>query len=271
MQTITVSNLNVYRRQRHILKCVNVSAHEGEVVGLIGANGSGKSTLLKAILGLLPVESGKVEIMGKHQDTYQRSELAKAIAYMDQDNECNWPLQVRSVVELGRMPHQAPFTSLTDEDHDIVNTVMKTVCVEALAERTLNLLSGGEKHRVLLARALASQPAILLADEPVAGLDPYHQLHLMELFRDQAQAGKTIIVILHDLTLVSRYCDRLVLLSEGNVLANGEPKEVLDTDNLREAYGIHAQYFENEGKQAVIPWSCHAHSTDNGWKFSRLP
>ncbi len=254
--SIWVDGLNVYRGDRHILKDVGFTARRGEVLGLIGANGSGKSTLLKTILRLLNRKSGSIRIEGVDLDALDRKQLAKTVAYMAQENECRWPLSVRRVVALGRMPHQKPWKALEERDWSIVDQVMKTVAIEHLTDRPVIHLSGGEKHRVLFARALANEPEILLADEPTAGLDPYHQLHLMELFREQAERGKTVVVVLHDLILASRFCDQLVLLKEGSVLNWGTSETVLNPDSLDQGYSISTETFQHNGSRAVIPWRC---------------
>lgn len=253
---LEVRNLNVIRRKRLILKDVSCKAFPGEVMGLIGANGSGKSTLIKTILRLLPRESGSIHLNQIEVEQQDRKDFAKKVAYMAQENECRWPLTVSHIVALGRMPHQGAWQSLNKEDWAITHQVMSTVGINHLARRTITRLSGGERQRVLFARALASEPTLLLADEPTSGLDPYHQLHLMELFREQAKQGKTIVVVLHDLSLASRFCDRLLLLNKGQVLAQGTPQEVLQSDHLNQAYSITAETFQHNGSSAIIPWCC---------------
>lgn len=257
METLLkTENLEVYRGKRYVLKGVSCSAGKGEVLSLIGANGSGKSTLLKTILGILPKASGTSHFEGKDLDMVVPRERAKLMSYMAQENDCRWPLSVRRVVALGRMPHQGPFQSRTAEDEAIVERVMEKAGVAHLADRNVMRLSGGERHRVLFARALASDPKLLFADEPTAGLDPYHQLHLMELFRKEAQQGRTIVVVLHDLGLAARFSDRIVLLKEGQVIADGTPEAVMTPEILAQAYAVHARSFEHEGERVVVPWSC---------------
>jgi iron complex transport system ATP-binding protein len=253
---LRVSGVNVIRRKRQILKGVDLDLRTGEVLGLIGANGSGKSTLLKSILGFLPTESGRIEIQGRAIQDYTPTALARKVAYLAQENECRWPLTVARIVALGRMPHQTAWQSLTDKDWEIVQQAMQTVEVEYLAHRIITRLSGGERRRVLFARALASEPDILFADEPTAGLDPFHQLHLMELLRKLSRMGKSVVVVLHDLTHASRFCDRLVLLKEGEVLASGNASEVLSSEHLEAAYSIKTVLFKNGCDEAVVPWNC---------------
>jgi len=253
---LQATDVRVHRRSRLILDGISFDVRKGEVLGLIGANGSGKSTLIKSLLGLLPLTAGNVSLLGHPLAEWEPRERARQIAYLAQENECRWPLAVRRVVALGRMPHQGPWKAMTDADLAVVDRAMETAGVEHLAERTVTRLSGGERHRVLFARALASEPELLLADEPTAGLDPFHQLHLMELFRTQAAQGKTVLVVLHDLTLASRFCDRLLLLKDGQRLAFGLPEEVLSEPVLREGYGITAASFDQQGSRATVPWAC---------------
>jgi len=253
---LQVAGLDVTRGKRKILHGVSCEASRGEVLSLIGANGSGKSTLLKTILRLLPHEAGRIELKQQCVDSYPPRERAKLMSYMAQENECRWPISVRRVVALGRMPHQGPWDRLSEDDEALVEQSMEMAGILELAERNIMHLSGGERRRALFARALASQPELLLADEPTAGLDPYHQLHLMELFREQAKMGRSVIVVLHDLTLASRFSDRIVLLRDGHVLADGKPSEVMSPDILSQAYSIESRCFECGDDRAVIPWNC---------------
>lgn len=253
---LKTEDVRVHRRSRLILDGISFDVRQGEVLGLIGANGSGKSTLIKSLLSLLPLTAGSVVLLGRSLPEWEPRERARRVAYLAQENECRWPLVVRRVVALGRMPYQGPWKAMTSADHAVVDHAMETVGAGHLAERTVTRLSGGERHRVLLARALASEPELLLADEPTAGLDPFHQLHLMELFRAQAAQGKTILVVLHDLTLASRFCDRLLLLKDGKRLAFGSPEDVLSERVLREGYGITAASFQQNGTRATVPWAC---------------
>ncbi|MBN2235228.1 MAG: ABC transporter ATP-binding protein [Opitutales bacterium] len=252
---LIAKGIQVHRRHRHILKGVDLELRRGEVIGLVGANGSGKSTFLKAILQFIPRKQGTIEILGRKVESYEPTELARKVAYLAQENECRWPITVARLVALGRIPYQKPWQENSEEDWNIVHEAMKTVAVDHLAGRAVTRLSGGERHRVLFARALASEPEILLADEPTTGLDPYHQLHLMELLRGQAQSGRSVVVVLHDLTQAARFCDRLILLKDGAVLASGTPAHVVSSAHLLSAYGIEAKSFSYAGEHTVIPWS----------------
>jgi iron complex transport system ATP-binding protein len=164
-------------------------------------------------------------------------------------------MRVEALVGLGRLPHRKQFGRLSTVDHVAIDRAMQAADVHTLRQRTMSNLSGGERMRVLLARALAVEGELLLADEPVAALDPLHQLEVMELLRRKTAAGGGVVVVLHDLSLAARYCDRLVLLSNGRVLAAGLPADVLTDENLAAAFGVNVIRGERDGVPFVLPWS----------------
>ena len=225
-----------------ILDDVSVQIRSGEVLGLIGANGAGKTTLLRALLRLGPIDGGRITLNGRDISAAPPHRVARDIAYLPQDRAVYWPLRVDRLVALGRLPHGAarPFGAPPDPTHPAVERAMARTDVTHLRHRQADTLSGGERARVLLARALAAEAPALLADEPGAGLDPYHQLAVMEMFRDAAADGTAVALVVHDLSLAARFCGRLVLLSDGRVLAAGAPHAVLSDANLARAYGIRA-------------------------------
>ncbi len=231
---------------RKVLHAAGLSLQPGEVLGLIGPNGSGKSTLLRAIMGILPCDTGEVAVMGDALQKISREALARRIAYLPQGAVCHWPLPVEQVVALGRIPHN-------DRKQEPVESAMCMADVARFAGRNVMQLSFGERLRVLLARALAVQAPVLLADEPVASLDPGHQMQVMELLRGLASQEKGVVVVLHDLALAAHYCDRLILLHEGHVLAEGLPPQVLTDANMRKAYGIIASPESGQTPYAY-PW-----------------
>ena len=230
--------LSLSREGRTILEEVDISLDRGEMLGLIGPNGAGKSTLLRLIAGVLQPDSGQLWLDGKALSEIPRQERARRIAYLPQLSEIAWPLSVERLVELGRLPHLESWQRPTPRDRSIIERVIVQTDLLHLRERPFNRLSGGEQARVLLARALVTEPDILLADEPVAALDPAHQLDVMQLLMEHCEAGQAVIVVLHDLTLAAHYCHRLQLLFEGATLAEGTPETVLNEDNLADAYEI---------------------------------
>jgi iron complex transport system ATP-binding protein len=245
----------VARRGNSILADVDISMSRGEVLGLLGPNGAGKSTLLSALAGVTAIDAGVITLDGQdlaRMDTRQR---ARAIAYLPQDAPVHWPLTVADVVALGRLPHRGLAGNTVKVDAEVVDRVLAQTEMSDLRQRTLNTLSGGERMRALVARMLAVEAGMLLADEPVTGLDPYYQLEFMDLFVAQARAGCGVALVLHDLVLAARYCDRLVLLDEGGVVASGEPSEILSDAYLHSVYRVDAHRAAFGGQSYVIPWS----------------
>lgn len=235
---LEASNITVHARGRAIVDGAGLTVAPGELVGLIGPNGAGKSTLLRAILGLTPRLSGNVTLDGADFAAMPARERARAIAFLPQDRRVEWRLTAHDVVMLGRYPHQAGFGGATVADREAVARAVAAVEGEALLDRPVAVLSGGERTRILLARALAVEAPILLADEPVAALDPYHQLHVMEILQARARSGAGVLAVIHDLALAARFMDRLVLMDAGRVLASGVPAAVLTPQNLATAYRI---------------------------------
>ncbi|WP_322866893.1 ABC transporter ATP-binding protein [Aquicoccus sp. G2-2] len=245
MNLLEVSGLGVSLRGRRVLRDVAFTVDEGEVVGLIGANGAGKTTLMRAVLGL-------VEHCG-------RSTLAelpaggrgKLAAWLPQAREIAWPVSVETLVMLGRTPHRAAGQTATDEDRAAVERALLEMALGPFRGRTATRLSGGEQARVLLARAMAQETPLLLADEPIAGLDPAHQIGTMESFRRLAKTGRSVIVSLHDLGLAARHCTRLIALHGGCVVADGPPGEVLSPALVRDVFGVNA-WFEDTPQGLVF-------------------
>lgn len=237
------------------LRGVDFSAGAGEIVGLIGPNGSGKTTLLRALANLRPADSGRVRYSGKSAGEVGAAELSRQIAYLAQGGEVHWPMRVEALVALGRLPHRRGFSKSVAADRAATERAMLAADIVGLRDRTMNQISGGERMRVLLARALAVEAPMLLADEPVAALDPLHQLQVMGLLRKKVAAGDGVVVVLHDLALAARFCDRLVLLDSGKVLAAGDPAAVLTDANLAAAFGVEVVRGTRDGAAFVLPWS----------------
>lgn len=248
---LKAQQLGVTLGGRRIIAPVDLSLDKGEMVGLIGANGSGKSTLLRALAGLLPTEPGNILLNGKPLHLLPLSEVAQTMAYLPQSPECHWPLTADRVVALGRLPFQGSSIEL-DADH--ITRALSAVDALHLRERVITELSGGERARVFLARALAGDPTLLLIDEPAAGLDPFHQLQLMELLQSLAQEGRGVLVVLHDLGLAARFCQRLLVLHQGTLIASGTPECVLTDSLLAQAQQINAYRSHYQNAPVVVPW-----------------
>lgn len=254
MSTISAADISVRLGSRQVLDAVSLSVGAGEMVGLIGPNGAGKTTMLRALAGLAPVTTGQIAIDGQTLGSLSERQRARTVAYFAQGAVCHWPLLAGRLVALGRLPHLSPWGAPTATDQHAIDAAMAAADVTHLAHKPVNDLSQGERARVLLARALAVDALVLLADEPIAALDPRHQLQIMQTLAARARSGVAAVVVLHDLTLAARFCDRLVLLADGRVLAQGDPEDTLTPELLRTAYGIAAEIGHRGEALFVVPW-----------------
>jgi len=236
---------------RRVVKDISADLGGG-VIGLIGPNGAGKSTLVRAIAGLIP-SGGAVLIDGAPVTALPLRTRARRIAYLPQGQSVHWPLTVERLVALGRLPHLAPFARPADGDKQAIERALARTDLLGLRERAMDELSGGERARALLARALAVEAPLLLADEPLAALDPAHQIEVMALLREEAARGATVIAVLHDLTIAARWCDRLLLIDDGRLVADGDPRDVLTADRIGSVYGVSAFIGEAEGQPLIVP------------------
>lgn len=238
MTRLILRDLRVRRHGRLVLDGIDLEVAEGEFVGLLGPNGAGKTTLLRAALGLLPAE-GRSSLM--ELDAGQR---ARAAAFMPQGREIAWPMTVEALVGLGRIAHPAAARAA---DRAAIDRAIAALGLDPLRHRPATELSGGEQARALIARAMAQETPVLMADEPVAGLDPAAQIGAMRLFARLAGAGGTVIASLHDLGLAARHCTRLVILHQGRIAADGPPASVLTAENLAHVFGVTA-YLGHDGE-----------------------
>lgn len=256
MSALQFDQVSARYGERSVLNAVSASFEKGAVTGIVGPNGAGKTTLFRVALGLLASSGGQVRVMDKPLTEWHREALARTIAYLPQSADAHWPFTARRLVSLGRMPHRTALRPLTSEDDTAIETALTRCDARDLADRRMDELSAGERARVLLARALATHAAILLADEPAAHLDPAHQLRLMDLLREEAGRGTAVAVTLHDLSLASRYCDDIVVLDAGRVAAQGAPDVALSDAILAQVFGVSAlRTSDNDDrKQAIVAW-----------------
>ena len=221
-----------------ILHDCTIAVNEGEIAVIVGPNGAGKSTLLSTLAGLNEPDTGQVMLHDKPIGPYAANERAQQLGWLEQLSMAHWPVSVKHLVMLGRIPYLSRWQSPTDEDHQLVHEVMQATDCLSFQDQSVTTLSGGELTRVMLARALASEPSVLLADEPTAALDIGHQLQIMDLLKTFCTKERACIVVLHDLTLAARYCDRVYLMNDARVVASGLPMDVLNPDNVRSVYGV---------------------------------
>jgi iron complex transport system ATP-binding protein len=262
---LQIDSVSVTLDRRMLLQPLSVDLDGGELVGLIGPNGAGKSTLVKAVAQLVP-HAGGCRLDTRSLEAMSARERARRLAYLAQADESQWPITVRDLVALGRHPFRGSWWRGAGgpeaDDDRAIDAALRATDVFALRTRRLDKLSGGERARARLARALAVEAPLLLVDEPVAALDPRHQLAGMAVLREQCDNGALVVVVLHDLTLASRFCDRLLLLDRGAVVAFGTPDEVLSPTNLRDVYGIQVVHGSHAGRPYIVPWNIDNTDTD---------
>ncbi|MDR0630287.1 MAG: ABC transporter ATP-binding protein [Treponema sp.] len=252
---VKVCNLSFAYHERLILKDISLSLKAGEFLGFLGPNGSGKSTFLKNLLGFLKPAQGRILFAGS-DTVLTRAFRSKRLAFVPQHSRLSAPLSVRDLMLMGRLPHiRDRWTGYGKEDKQKVEDMLKTLGITGMAERDVMSLSGGEMQKVIIGRCLVQEGDILLLDEPTSGLDLNHTIEIMELMRKKAdEEGKTIVAVLHDLNLASQYCDRIVLLKDGCLRYQGNPREILTEDVVEEIYGIRAAVTVDEyGRPLVLP------------------
>jgi iron complex transport system ATP-binding protein len=242
-------NVSLKRGDRTVVSAASLTLRAGRVVGLIGPNGAGKSTFLRMLAGLMTPEHGHIRLDDRDIGRIGADTRARQLAFIPQDGQPPPPMPVRALVALGRLPHGQ--VGDRANGHPAVEDALAATGLLDLQSRPASQLSGGERARMNLARALATSTPVILADEPIAALDPAHALSMMHLFRVLARQGKGIVVVLHDLVLAARLCDELVLMHEGRVVRHGQPEQVLQDDVMRSVYGVTVRRIEN----AVIPWA----------------
>lgn len=235
---IEVQSISFQYQQDWVLQDVSFKIEKGNFIGIIGPNGSGKTTLLKILHRLLSPQKGQILFNHKPLQKMSRGEIAKRMAVVAQENYPLFPFRVEEIVLMGRSPHLGHFLFEGKKDLEIAQRAMEWTEILPLRERYLDELSGGERKRVFIARALAQEPEVILLDEPTANLDLHHQLDFLNLILDlNREKGLTIILATHDLNLASEFCDHLILLQKGKIVSLGPPEKVINRENIEKVYG----------------------------------
>lgn len=250
MSRLSCTDLGVIIGSKTLVGSVSLSLEVGKITAIVGPNGAGKSTLLSCLAGLRTPTSGSVTLDAASLSAMKPRARARRLAFLPQTPEIAWSVEARTLIELGRTPFIGA-RGQSGEDHAAVDRAMAAANVEAFEHRIVDTLSGGERARVLIARALAGEPEWLLADEPLTGLDPAHQLDAAALFRRLAEGRVGVIVTLHDLSMALRMADRIIVLAEGGVLADEPPATALTPEVLKRAYGVEATLTQGPGGPLV--------------------
>ncbi len=232
-----------YRYVKNIvLDGISFSVAKGEILGILGPNGCGKTTLLKNLNKNLSPESGCVMLDGTDLEEMSKKDIAKKIAVVPQTNEISFSFTVRDIVSMGRMPFQGMLSAESEEDKAIIDDAIRQTGLEKLADRHINTMSGGERQRVIIARAIAQTPNIILMDEPTLHLDISMQFDALNLVQKLARDnGMTVVIVSHDLPMVARYCDRILMIHDHRIHAIGTPEEVLTPENMRVVFNVDAE------------------------------
>jgi iron complex transport system ATP-binding protein len=251
---VTAQDVNVTLAGRLVLRDVSLALSSGLLVALVGPNGAGKTTLLRALAGLVP-SGGIIRVHGDELSSLSLRERARRFAYLPQGHLAHWPLPARDIVALGRYPHGATDPArLTAKDAEAVLRAMQAADVLEFSDRRVTELSGGERSRVALARALAVEAPVILADEPTSSLDPRHQIDVMKTLHAAVDKGALVIVVTHDLGLAARFADTVLVMSEGRLVSQGAPAEALSEQVMADVFRIDAYRAEYQGEAVIVPW-----------------
>lgn len=241
MNMLRTHQLQVDIDKKTILKNISLHASKGEFIGLIGPNGSGKSTLLRSLTGFNPIAKGELFIDELPSQLYKARQMARIIGYVPQDTSVDFAFSAQQIVLMGRHPFIPRFGLESKTDYSIAEQAMLMTDTLHLADQMVTDLSGGQRQMIFIAKALAQQPKLLLLDEPISALDIRYQLRVLELIRQLTNDGLTAIAALHDLNLAARYCDRIILLTHGEMISHGPPSVVLTEKTIRATYGVQAK------------------------------
>ena len=250
---LRIEDLHFSYRDKPVLNGITLNVVPGEVIGVIGPNGCGKTTLLKHLNRNLDPAIGRVLLDDTDINAMSKSDIARHIAVVPQSNEINFSFTVRDIVTMGRMPFLGKFQGESSDDLRKIEDAMRKANILDFADRFINTMSGGERQRVIIARALAQTPEIILLDEPTLHLDISNQFDVLDLVRKLSDDdGLTVVIVSHDLPMVVRYCDRIVMLKDQKIFAIGTPEEILTAENMKEIFNIDAVFEKNEMGQNTV-------------------
>ncbi len=248
---IAVNGLSAGYQNKSILNNVSFSVKRGEMIGIIGPNGAGKSTLLKTIRGLLPKQKGSIVLFETDIDALSERDFARNVAYLQQHVDVSFGYTGKELVMAGRYPYLEWWQGESADDETIVRQCMEYTGVWDLADTSVEQVSGGQKQRILLAKVLAQKTPILFLDEPTTGLDIVYQEEIFRFCETLCKAGKTVIMVAHELNLAAKFCNRLLLVANGGILADGSPEEVLDAGHLSIAYNVPVKVIKNPNSGGI--------------------
>ncbi|MDO9578394.1 MAG: ABC transporter ATP-binding protein [Candidatus Cloacimonadales bacterium] len=255
MKIVELENISLGYREKRVIEDLSLSFESGEFCALLGPNGAGKSTLLKSLIGFLKPSEGTIKIAGKSLKNWPQPELAKVVSLIPQDFQLQFDYSVEEIVQMGRFPYLGYWQKYSAEDRNIVAEILEQLDLTSMKDNLYSQLSGGERRRVSIARALAQQTEILLMDEAFANLDINHQLEIMQLLsRINEEQRKLIILVSHNINLSSEYCRRIVMMKKGKVVADGKPAEIINQENLERVYNARLEIIKNpvSGKPNLI-------------------
>lgn len=248
---LKINNISFsYRQDKKILDDISLDVNQGDVLGILGINGAGKTTFIKCINNIFSPDSGTVKVNGKDISSMTPKEIAQLIAYVPQYNGTFFNINVLDTVMMGRLPYAG--RSYSKKDREIVYNILEKMNLEKFAFRSIREMSGGERQRVFIARALAQQPKIIILDEPTSSLDLHNQLFILKIIEDLAKRDNlTIIMIIHDLNLASMFCSKLVMLKEGKIFAQGNSADVLTEENISKVYKVSSKISIEDGYKHI--------------------
>lgn len=254
MTAIQVNDLHFAYTAHDILKAINVAIPKGSFIAILGPNGSGKTTLLKNMCQILNPKSGEIQLKDQSLMSYKAKDVAKEMAVVHQSQSTDFDFTVEEVVLMGRYPYLRRFQSETEMDFEVVRSAMEATGTLPFKDKTLQSISGGEKQRVMIAKALAQQTEILLLDEPISHLDIKFQMDILKLCKKLSQENKmTIVSTLHDINMAARFADFVILMKEGRIITTGKPHEVITQNYVKEVYDIDSEVFSHLNYPMIIP------------------